>query len=97
MKKPKEVSGLMSVKELVTIGRIVGAHGIKGEFRLLPLTDFPDRFNGMDHLDVYRPNGSFWCRLTINSLREHVGKSSLLSVSTKLSTERGLKACVAAL
>ncbi|HOM97847.1 MAG TPA: 16S rRNA processing protein RimM, partial [Acetomicrobium sp.] len=45
----------MSVKELVTIGRIVGAHGIKGEFRLLPLTDFPDRFNDMDHLDVYRP------------------------------------------
>lgn len=78
MKKPKEVSGLMSVKELVTIGRIVGAHGIKGEFRLLPLTDFPDRFNGMDHLDVYRPNGSFWCRLTINSLREHVGKKQFI-------------------
>jgi len=55
-----------------------GAHGIRGELRLLPLTDFPDRFNHMNHLNVYRPNGSFWCRLTINSLREHVGKKQFI-------------------
>lgn len=78
MRDLNEVNGSMSCKELVTIGRIVGAHGIRGELRLLPLTDFPDRFNHMNHLNVYRPNGSFWCRLTINSLREHVGKKQFI-------------------
>lgn len=68
----------MFSEELVTVGRIVGAHGIKGELRLFPLTDFPDRFKDMDYLDVYRPNGSFWCRLTINSIREHVGKGQFI-------------------
>lgn len=28
----------------VKIGKILAPHGVKGEFRILPLTDFPDRF-----------------------------------------------------
>ncbi len=27
------------------IGRVSGAHGVRGEVRIAPLTDFPDRFN----------------------------------------------------
>jgi 16S rRNA processing protein RimM len=29
----------------VAIGRITSSHGIKGELRVMPLTDFPERFN----------------------------------------------------
>lgn len=28
----------------VKIGKIIAPHGVRGEFRLMPLTDFPDRF-----------------------------------------------------
>jgi 16S rRNA processing protein RimM len=32
---------------LVLIGRIVGAHGVRGEVRVKPCTDSPDRFRGV--------------------------------------------------
>ncbi|MEO0458596.1 MAG: ribosome maturation factor RimM [Cyanobacteria bacterium P01_A01_bin.114] len=31
-------------KDLIEIGRIVGAHGLKGEVRVYPDSDFPERF-----------------------------------------------------
>src|SRR5579884_3479112 len=30
------------------IGRVSGAHGVRGEVRIAPLTDFPDRFNRVE-------------------------------------------------
>ncbi|NCC96370.1 MAG: 16S rRNA processing protein RimM, partial [Synergistales bacterium] len=33
----------MNREDLVDIGRIIAPHGVKGEFRISPLTDFPDR------------------------------------------------------
>lgn len=30
---------------LVVIGQIVAPHGVRGELRIIPLTDFPDRFS----------------------------------------------------
>lgn len=30
--------------KLVTIGKIVAPHGVRGEVKVMPLTDFPDRF-----------------------------------------------------
>jgi 16S rRNA processing protein RimM len=37
------VSGTDS-EDLIKIGQITGPHGIRGEVRLFPLTDFPERF-----------------------------------------------------
>ena len=37
-------SGALDPKTAVTIGRITSIHGIKGELRVMPLTDFPERF-----------------------------------------------------
>ncbi|WP_182186467.1 ribosome maturation factor RimM [Pectinatus frisingensis] len=34
-------------QEFLTIGRIGKPHGIKGDVRVYPLTDFPDRFNNL--------------------------------------------------
>ena len=36
-----------AAKDRVVIGRIGAPHGIHGELRVLPLTDFPDRFAGL--------------------------------------------------
>uniref|UniRef100_A0A7C1FE02 Ribosome maturation factor RimM n=1 Tax=Ammonifex degensii TaxID=42838 RepID=A0A7C1FE02_9THEO len=41
----------MKVK-FITIGEIVAPHGYRGAVRVLPLTDFPDRFRGMTRIIV---------------------------------------------
>ena len=51
----------------VAIGEILGAHGIKGELRVAPLTDFPERFYELEqvHLgDENRPR-------LVQSVRKH--------------------------
>ena len=37
------------------IGKIAGAHGIRGDMLLYPLTDFPERFIGMSSLELSLP------------------------------------------
>ena len=34
----------MESEELMVVGKVVGAQGLKGELRILPLSDFPERF-----------------------------------------------------
>ena len=34
----------MDPRELITIGSIVAPHGVRGDLRVLPQTDFPERF-----------------------------------------------------
>jgi len=38
---------LSSGEKLVAIGEIVRPHGLRGEVRVIPLTDRPERFEGM--------------------------------------------------
>jgi 16S rRNA processing protein RimM len=40
----------------VEIGKIVGAHGIRGEVRVYPSTDFPERFEKKGQRWLLRPN-----------------------------------------
>ncbi len=44
----------MSADVRVVIGRVVGCHGIRGTLKILPLTDYPERFLSMDALAFYR-------------------------------------------
>ncbi|SMC67086.1 ribosome maturation factor RimM [Sporomusa malonica] len=37
----------MPEKDLITIGKIVAPHGVRGDVRIFPLTDFPDRFHDL--------------------------------------------------
>jgi len=62
----------------VTVGRILGAHGIRGELRLLPLTDFPDRFLTMKSLCLYRPDGAFLREAALEKIRRHEAKGTFL-------------------
>ena len=36
----------------IKIGKVGGPQGVKGEMRILPLTDFPDRFASLDEVQV---------------------------------------------
>ncbi|WP_298704346.1 ribosome maturation factor RimM [uncultured Veillonella sp.] len=38
----------MNQNELITIGVIVAPHGVRGDLRIMPTTDFPDRFLTME-------------------------------------------------
>lgn len=69
----------MTGKKMVAIGRITGAHGVKGEFNVHPLTDFPERFLDMERLDVYRPDGRFLAHLNLTGIRSHVGKGVFIA------------------
>lgn len=35
------------MEKLIVIGKIGAPHGVRGEVRITPLTDFPDRFEGL--------------------------------------------------
>jgi 16S rRNA processing protein RimM len=61
----------------VKIGRIVGAHGIKGAIRIFPLTDYPERFLGMRTLNVER-NGRPDAVLEVQNISSHEGKGQFL-------------------
>lgn len=51
MSKKSEVSS----EERVTVGKIVGVHGVNGTMLLFPLTDFPERFFKMKKLTLEKP------------------------------------------
>lgn len=42
----------------VVIGQITGPHGVRGELKLRPLTDYPERFLTMESLSLYRDKQS---------------------------------------
>lgn len=43
----------MTMEQQIVIGKIVAPHGVRGEFRIMPLTDQPQRYAKMKivHLD----------------------------------------------
>jgi 16S rRNA processing protein RimM len=67
-----------------TIGKIVGAHGVKGTLRIYPLTDYPARFFGMRTLYVEMP-GKPDRELEIISITAHSGKGQFLAVVSGIS------------
>ena len=60
----------------VIIGQVQGTHGVRGQFKIKPLTDFPERFFDMDELCLYRdgkPAGTYKIRDMRDALmRGHV-------------------------
>lgn len=59
------------------IGRILGAHGIKGVLRIHPLTDYPDRFFHMDKIHIEKP-GKPPRELEVVDIAPHEGKGQIL-------------------
>ncbi|MDR1020609.1 MAG: ribosome maturation factor RimM [Synergistaceae bacterium] len=66
-----------SAPRRVQIGKIVGAHGVKGTLRIHPLTDFPERFLDMGRLYVEKP-GKPPRELEVQRASSHDGKGQIL-------------------
>lgn len=62
----------------VTVGRIVGAHGVKGTLKINPLTDYPDRFLDMGSLYVEK-KGKPSKVLEITEMAPYEGKGGYLA------------------
>lgn len=56
----------MPETDLITIGKIVAPHGVRGDVRIFPLTDFPDRFHALK--TVYVENVG---QMQLESARPH--------------------------
>ena len=66
--------------ERIVIGRVGAAHGIRGEMRVIPLTDFPARFSALRevmvgdellHIESIKPQGkNFLMRFREYAVRE---------------------------
>ncbi len=56
----------MMTKQDIVIGKIVAPHGVRGEFRIMPLTDNPEQYNKLKTLRL--SDGTI---LTIEGLRFH--------------------------
>ena len=61
----------------VQIGRIIGAHGIRGEIRVHPTTDYPERFLNMRTLFAEHP-AKPPMTLAVTGVRFHDGKGQIL-------------------
>jgi 16S rRNA processing protein RimM len=49
---------------LITIGKAVKPFGVKGEMKIEPMTDFPERFNGLRRVHLVSPAGKdFICEV----------------------------------
>lgn len=66
-----------SENKRIVIGKILGAHGLRGALRLQPLTDFPSRFYDMDHLNLDRSEKPV-LKLVITSVSELAGKGQFI-------------------
>ncbi len=55
----------MSKTDFITIGKIIAPHGVRGDVRIYPITDFPERFLDMDECYIEQK------KYTITSARFH--------------------------
>ncbi|HEY5555731.1 ribosome maturation factor RimM [Acetobacterium sp.] len=59
----------MKNDNIMIIGRILGVHGIKGEIKVLPLTDDPERFFDLETIKISKDKN--WVDYTITGQRLH--------------------------
>lgn len=57
------------LREIVHIGRITSPHGIRGEVRVLPLTESPDRFDGLERCFLVSSDEKSRKEIDIRSVR----------------------------
>ncbi|MGV8906256.1 MAG: ribosome maturation factor RimM [Acetobacterium sp.] len=59
----------MKNDSMMIIGRILGVHGIKGEIKVLPLTDDPERFFDLETIQISKDKN--WVKYSITGQRIH--------------------------
>lgn len=92
-----ERSGTPPPPDGLIVGEIVGAHGLLGEVRLYPITDYPERLARYRRLVLTLPDGS-WQEVRVQRARPHknVWLLKLRDVNTPEAAEalRGAKVLV---
>jgi 16S rRNA processing protein RimM len=68
----------MSADVRVTVGQTLGPHGVRGSVKIRPLTDYPERFFGMETLRFYR-KGEFVGEFAVRDMRLLEGKGVFLA------------------
>jgi 16S rRNA processing protein RimM len=63
---------------LITIGKVLKPFGVRGEVKVEPLTDFPERFTGLSQVYLTSPVGK-QVPCTVKSVR-YAGKTPLLVI-----------------
>ncbi len=61
----------------VIVGRITGAHGVRGEVRVAPETDFPERLIELGEATLLLPDGKLK-RVRVSGGRPHTAKAAVL-------------------
>lgn len=59
------------------VGRIAGAHGVRGEVKVAPETDFPERIAKFAEVTLLMPDGQL-ATVGVSGGRLHVGKGTVL-------------------
>lgn len=70
-------------EELVSIGKVCGTHGYRGVVKVLPLTDFPERFQDLKKVLVDKKDGLV--ELSVESVNPY--KSMLLITFAEINTK----------
>jgi 16S rRNA processing protein RimM len=60
------LSAAKLMTNLIAVGKVVAPHGVRGELRIMALTDFPDRFESLDFVNLDEQN-----QLVIESVKYH--------------------------
>lgn len=63
---------MIDTAELIAIGKIVKPFGVRGEFRVLSLSDVPGRFDGLRQVTLVAPTGRVMTT-TVTRVREDRG------------------------
>ena len=79
--------------ETVLIGRVASAHGLRGEINVVPLTDFPERFDGMESVALYK-DGQFLRDVGVLGVRS--GGKGVIVLETDLEDRDEAEACAGA-
>ncbi|MEA4882021.1 MAG: ribosome maturation factor RimM [Synergistaceae bacterium] len=73
-------------KNRVRIGRILGPQGVRGELKILALTDLPERFLSMEKMRVFSDEGVFRSELTLLSARRVEHKGLIVAETEEISS-----------
>jgi len=82
---------------LITVGRILRPHGIRGEVKVVPSTDWPDRYNELSSLCLALPDGEKkWIKIEQVRVQQNsvILKLSGFENRSQADTLRSVEICV---
>ena len=79
--------------DLIEVGKIVNTHGLRGEVKVVPWTDYPEDFENIEY--VYAKKGKEEIRLDIDGIKYQKGNVLLkFSQIPSINEAEGFKNCI---